>query len=217
MGCDIHVHIEFKDHEGGWFNVMPHVYNQYYNPNDPDSTHEPEWRTCNVGENRDYDLFTEIAGVRDYTGENEHPEPRGAPEDMHPVTKADCERWGCDGHSHSYLTFAELRELIAKNTGEIKRTGMLSPKQIRELEEDGKEPESWCQGCSMEDYERREWIQRVEKCRTAYWFEELAQAAFMSVWKHQICGRGEWDWEKPAYEQEGVDWERLRVVFWFDN
>lgn len=45
------------------------------------------------------------------TGEGYRPisEPKGIPSDASSDYKMEAEEWGCDGHSHSYLTVAELK------------------------------------------------------------------------------------------------------------
>ncbi len=83
MGCDIHLHTEVKLN-GRW---------EHYGA--PSIT-------------RQYDLFTLMAGVREASGVEAISEPRGLPEDCTYVTKFDSEKWGVDGHSHSYLTAEEL-------------------------------------------------------------------------------------------------------------
>jgi hypothetical protein len=59
MGCDIHAHVELKLADGRWHHWnAPHI-------------------------NRNYLLFTKLAGVRDY-GEGIQPfaQPRGLPKDI---------------------------------------------------------------------------------------------------------------------------------------
>jgi hypothetical protein len=67
---------------------------------------------------RNYGLFAILAGVRNgcgtagaKIGEPTTPisEPRGIPEDASPAYREIAEQWGSDGHSHSWLTLAELQ------------------------------------------------------------------------------------------------------------
>lgn len=84
MGCDIHLHIEYRIN-GKW--------EHYASPN--------------VG--RWYDLFSIMAGVRgEYTP---IVEPRGFPSDATMFTRWDYERWGLDAHTASYLQNREIVQL----------------------------------------------------------------------------------------------------------
>jgi hypothetical protein len=91
MGCDIHLHQEVKI-DGVWHHYgMPHV-------------------------DRNYELFTKLAGVRNYyerEGKRIVPfaKPRGIPKDATELTKCDYKRWGSDGHSHSFITAEEIAKL----------------------------------------------------------------------------------------------------------
>jgi len=86
MGCDIHFHTEILvKHDAGnteWLH--------YGQPNIP----------------RDYDLFYLLAGIRGYDGAPTQPidKPRGLPDDISTTTRLCAEYWGCDGHSHSFIS-----------------------------------------------------------------------------------------------------------------
>lgn len=85
MGCDIHLHQEVKI-DGRW---------EYYgNPRVP----------------RNYPLFTKMAGVRGV--EKPIVSPRGVPADATAMTKFHAERERGDAHTHSWLSRAEILELI---------------------------------------------------------------------------------------------------------
>ena len=98
MGCDIHLHEEVKIN-GKW-----HHYSV-------------RWI------HRNYRMFARLADVRNYDiNEPEYiqpiSQPRGIPEDSTELTKFDCDRWGVDGHSHSWIGADEIREFkewYAKN------------------------------------------------------------------------------------------------------
>jgi diadenosine tetraphosphatase ApaH/serine/threonine PP2A family protein phosphatase len=87
MGCDIHVHTEIK------INGVWHHANQ-------------------LRFERNYNLFARMAGVRNY---NDKIKPiaqlRGLPDDATVFTRFDADRWGIDGHSHSWLGAAEVAGL----------------------------------------------------------------------------------------------------------
>lgn len=85
MRCDIHAHVEIKI-DGKW---------EHY---------------AALSVERDYTLFSKIAGVRDEL-EPVVP-PKGLPEDMSFLTRYDWEEyWQYDGHSCGWLTGAEAHEV----------------------------------------------------------------------------------------------------------
>ena len=84
MGCDIHAHTEVKI-GGTW-----HHYNK-------------------LNLRRNYELFGKMAGVRG--GEVPIAAPRGLPPDISVVTKLEADRYGTDGHTHSWLTIAEMAQV----------------------------------------------------------------------------------------------------------
>jgi len=88
MGCDIHFHTEVKI-KGRWH-------------------HHSEGSIS-----RNYVLFTKMAGVRDYWKGEYKPisEPKGLPKDATFLTRLHSERYGSDGHSHSWLNADEIVQL----------------------------------------------------------------------------------------------------------
>jgi len=86
MGTDIHAHVEVQV-AGQWLHFnAPHV-------------------------ERDYALFTKMAGVREATGIEPIARPRGLPEDLSDVTRILWEREKDNAHSTSHLTRAEIEAL----------------------------------------------------------------------------------------------------------
>lgn len=85
MGCDIHSHAEHKV-DGKW-KVIPGL-----TPFD--------WRS--------YGMYGFLAGVRNYSAVPPISEPRGTPDDAAPEIRESWESWDMDGHSHSWLSVAEL-------------------------------------------------------------------------------------------------------------
>jgi len=91
MGCDIHMHTE-RFANGRWEHVADGPY-----------------------DDRNYDLYWVL-------GENPRrpgPNPpigayRGVPEDASLETKRDAGVWGSDGHSHTWLSLAELQRWIER-------------------------------------------------------------------------------------------------------
>jgi len=108
MGCDIHCFKE-KKKNGVW--VTADVWEDKY----ADGKSVP-YETRFTG--RNYQLFGVLAGVRKETSVTV--EARGMPADACSEVKHAAESWGCDGHTHSWLTLAELKLLaLYVKTGSI--------------------------------------------------------------------------------------------------
>ena len=87
MGCDIHVYAENKKSTSAY----------------------AKWHFAGyMGVPRNYVLFALLAGVRNYYEFVPIAPPRGLPTDVTEETKAEADSWGSDGHSHSWLTLAEM-------------------------------------------------------------------------------------------------------------
>lgn len=106
MGCDIHMYTEFK-RDGRWLPADAWQPDMRYGESPmriPQHLRPPH--------DRDYDFFGWLANVRNGTWGEPLPvaaEPRGLPEDCCAIIRAESSEWGCDGHSHSWLTLAELK------------------------------------------------------------------------------------------------------------
>ena len=89
MGCDIHGWVEVKkDYLDWWDGVI---------------------RIDRLVE-RNYVMFACLANVRNYDEVKPISDPRGIPSDVSDEAKKDIEGWGEDGHSHSWLTWKEIKE-----------------------------------------------------------------------------------------------------------
>lgn len=84
MGCSIHVSVEVLVN-GKW-----------------------EWQS-EGNFFRSYDLFAQIADVRNDGGIVPISEPRGLPGDVTETTLVGSEEWGADGHNHSWLCSKEIK------------------------------------------------------------------------------------------------------------
>lgn len=102
MGCDIHMYVEKRNNNGCWDIIKTE--------DDGNELLEPY-------DGRNYNLFSILANVRNgrgfagcRTGEgfNQISSPRGIPIDASDEYVSVASEWGCDGHSHSYLTLKEL-------------------------------------------------------------------------------------------------------------
>lgn len=116
MGCDIHLYRE-KKVNGKWITAD--------NCANDDGAYK----------GRNYDLFGLLSkGVR---REYEYSFiARGLPLDSCKEVSECSEQWGCDGHSHSYLTLTELisfREFLKDKT--IPLSGMMNRDQFQRLED----------------------------------------------------------------------------------
>lgn len=81
-------------------------------------------------------------------------------------------------------------------------TGLLSPKDLIEFDQNGKHPDSWCQGTNQEGFERREWV--VEN-NTLVPLIELLEGRAKELLQYP--------WQDYDIEND----DKIRIVFWFDN
>lgn len=119
MGCDIHLYVEV-DKGNGWELSTAHIRNERYGTGrDWYGTIMVTQRSVpelNDGERisgvfytrRDYRLFAALAGARNSWGIVPIAPPRGLPRDVCDEVRVEADRWGTDGHSHSWLTVEEL-------------------------------------------------------------------------------------------------------------
>lgn len=200
MGCDIHMYVEYKKEEK-WIHGDYFKPNPYFNKNAPDP-YEGEFERIEIYGGRNYILFSVLAGVRDYTNSRKPvAEPKGIPEDCSEYVLKDYRDWDCDGHTHSWLTLKELEE-YQQQAPPMKFTGMLSPAQAKDLDEEGITPSSWCQWTNKEDYVRREWEE--ENTVLIPLIEKLETRAIELL--------------KYGYgELNETNKENIRIVIWFDN
>ena len=96
MGCDIHVHCEYRK-DGIWYNCDNFEWDQ--------ETKQYTFQSIYWG--RNYDLFGILAGIRSRDFEMIDA-PRGLPNDMSLKTKEMAEADMDWTHSHSWLTLKEL-------------------------------------------------------------------------------------------------------------
>lgn len=92
MGCDIHMFTEQRV-DGAWVLTGEGPY-----------------------EDRNYDLFWLLGGIRRRPGEIPPVAPaRGIPDDASEAVAHEHEQWSLDAHSASWLLLSELREFLAAN------------------------------------------------------------------------------------------------------
>jgi len=198
MGCDIHLYTEYYrsiNNSEKWINNDLWKINPYYEPGNIDG--EQELKLSPIWRGRDYNLFAILADVRNYDDNTPISQPKGVPKDASPEYLKAVEQYGSDGHSHSYLSLPELIE-YSKNNKLIKYQGMMSQFNA-DLVDAGAMPNSWCGWASPElKYVHREWFGANES------LEQLIQAM-----KKQV--------REIYYDDSESNYERFRIVFFFDN
>jgi len=199
MGCDIHIFTEESktiNNVTKWRNVDNWNINHWYGVDE----HEIKpYNVNNVYHGRDYELFTFLAGVRNYGHEMSYFNPKGFPADASKEVRKEYEYWGTDAHTPSYLTIHELKE--SNSCQKITRSGLISPKQAEQLNE-GKPPDSWCQGTSDKSWVYREWIEEQDILK--HFMKELEPHYKDVMWIFN---------DDRNIEKE----KQFRIVFWFDN
>lgn len=105
MGCDIHLVLE-RRHRDKWIAVD--TFTGHHRARWALKKGEYNWSPP-LASDRNYDRFAKLAGVR-----GDGPEPRGVPPDASETTQYMVERWGEDGHSHSWLPLAEAVKIWAE-------------------------------------------------------------------------------------------------------
>ena len=104
MGCDIHSFAEIRNKQTGkWEKVE-----NYFSLDDFDKKYYKKDKGDNPFGWRNYSMFAFLADVRNYDHCKPLSEPRGLPDDVSNEIKDECDRWGCDAHSMSFLIVKEL-------------------------------------------------------------------------------------------------------------
>lgn len=193
MGCDIHLYKE-KQVEGQWISADEW---QAYDYGEGDKGIEVPWGKRYTG--RNYELFGLLCnGVR-----SNHPcsfEPRGLPFDACPEIVNEVEKWGVDGHSHSYLYLHEIKDMLSHLESQtIRITGMKDREGLAKLQ-------------ATIDAGKPDWDLLFPYCgwtnnQNAVEFEMDVPASF-------YVGSG---MKKIISGFDGVDGDNHRIVFFFDN
>jgi len=111
MGCDIHMVVERK-WGGVWCGVGAVVART---PPLEQLASSHEWYAWPAAKNRNYELFSKLAGVR-----GPGPEPRGLPDDVSYLALAELEVWGEDAHSQSWGLLTEVLPIFKEElVGEL--------------------------------------------------------------------------------------------------
>lgn len=111
MGCDIHICTEVKETVKGkekWINVD----NWRVNKSADEYEDEKTYILNPIYKDRNYELFSFLANVRNYYGVKSFGFKRGAPKDASKETKEEIKSWDFDGHSHGFCTLKELKDAV---------------------------------------------------------------------------------------------------------
>lgn len=112
MGCDIHMIAEkrskYDDDKDGWVPMLtPMFKNRHYRPADAISDYNCPY-TFQPFDDRNYELFSVLANVRNGYDIQPISNPRGYPMDMHDVTGWLLDGWDFVDHSPTWLSLEEV-------------------------------------------------------------------------------------------------------------
>ncbi len=195
MGCDIHLYTERKrsiNNKEKWTNADNWKLNPYYDSGDES---EPEYRINPACSWRNYTLFSILANVRNQSENKPIAEPKGLPADVTEIVKQMSDKWGSDGHSHSFFTMKELYDYSEDNKT-VKYSGLVDTDGVKAIEA-GEMPKWWCQGSTSDELVYKEWE----------YASEVIQDFIKEIERH---------FQSDYYDKE-KDCEKYRIVFWFDN
>jgi len=225
MGCDIHFYVKTKQ-GGAWQHHSWRAEHQTgeYEDRSPKYDYDKYFEDpFYVG--RNYDLFAVLADVRNGfgfagcdTGDRLVPisEPKGLPEDVSEGVKKESDRWGVDGHSHSWFTLKELLDYNWSRT--MVKRGWVTQDEYKEFKEKG-EPQSWSSwaggrgvihisNAEMDDLLQGKYPDYNENI--SYYTNIEWRAEYLDYLRHFLTTT------IPAMQKLGNP-EDVRAVFWFDN
>lgn len=195
MGCDIHMYVERRGPEG-WEHVSPEQWGGFHD--------------------RNYELFAWLAGVRNYHGQTPLDDPRGVPQDASVHVKQEEERWGSDGHSHTWLVVSELRAGLDNLV--VHHAGIVDEVHYLKWKDSGADyPDSWCQGTSVPVISEADYLrgERPETPSQPDWLK--GKFGIQCEWSLS----GTVSFSRFHKLLDGVSKlggpEDVRLVFWFDN
>jgi len=111
MGCDIHIFLErYIDGEWECVDTFPTVVvDRYFSSSELKESALRDYMHHNITD-RNYKLFSAIAGVRKQSSTEQSRVPRGFPQDASKPVKRIFNEWGVDAHSASWLFADEFCE-----------------------------------------------------------------------------------------------------------
>lgn len=201
MGCDIHLYSEYRDKKGKWFSA------DHFSV-DPYIENELNYELVSIYDWRNYELFGTLANVRNYSDNECISDPRGLPCDMSLATKKGYEFWGCDAHSCSWLTAAEIFDW-KKSHSFVKHSGFISQEDSARLDAYGELPTTWCQWTSDKTCVYREWTSEFHVLDSLINAIKDRMKEVFHIYDFYS------DSEKENLIQANA--ENFRIIFWFDN
>ena len=112
MGCDIHMHVEYRKHNNNW------ECGDYFALQSGSTLESPKYRFVELYGNRSYVLFSILADVRNGVGLDYISLPKGLPKDVTDFVREAYEWWDMDAHSCSYLSLKEMIDFRETHAGE---------------------------------------------------------------------------------------------------
>lgn len=241
MGCDIHMYAEKKIGDT-WYPFTPPEHNKWYEEDEEDQPFNRQSALNHddvAWDGRNYRIFAMLAGVRNgigfasvKTGEPITPisKPRGLPEDVSAEVKQESDDWDIDGHSHSWLTLAEL-EAVPWERNLIHISGFVDAKNLRIFDEMG-EPDDWSYQLNRSAFTEVS-AEELRALATEHGIDEpenpwshakingklyLTEVCWSRTWAHVASELLESMTKfKVAGAAQGFEPDQLRYVFWFDN
>ena len=220
MGSDIHLFVEMRIHNR-WVSVDTWETDESWEPDDDEETHLKVPYAARYYNDRNYSLFAILANVRNArgsagirTGAGFKPiaVPRGLPPDVSPEVQAEARYWGRDGHSHSWLTLAEL---LAYDWDQVTtRQGWVDPLNYLFWKFEGR-PRAW-NAAVLGQAARRVSNEEMEEALT--WGRPSAHLYTTVQWQetYRRCASDFLEQTLPRLRSLGPP-DDVRIVFFFDN
>lgn len=175
---------------------------------------------------RNYDLFAILANVRNGFGfggcdtGDRFPTivpRRGLPADVSDQVADESERWGADGHSHTWMTLKEFLDFPFWDDLRVNR-GYITRDEYRKWDHKSPPPGGWSGaviGPNVRMVTEREWKLICEGDASEVGVEYHVQVS----WKTKFRDECKSFWEKVVPQLQAVDPDpsKVRMVMWFDN
>lgn len=226
MGCDIHLVVEQQNGDGKWHRMLP-----------PESARDP-WSVQMAGErgddywrtraertwyaDRNYELFGQLADVRNRFNVTPISSPRGLPSDLSAEARALADDNADDGdvylgeHSQSWLLVSELASYDRGKR--VTLAGLVEPDEFVKWRR-GECPRNYCQGVggarifkvTNEEMARLVDSGEIEKQTERHYYTRVE-------WQEsrEQCGGDFWTRVLPALTSLGRP-DHTRIVFGFDS
>ena len=209
MGCDIHDFVEIKVNDK--WEMVGEVFENY----DKRLSKHPY-------DGRNYTLFGLLAGVRN-TNVIPISGPKGVPIDDSQDFLDELEQWGNDGHSISYLTLKEILDYPLWNI-EIPIAGFVNANQYNDICSSGRAKSTFFKNVgSDETIISNEEMDRYIVNPKDFLSNNPTMNPYTKVeWYETVRDwAGDYFWDKVILRMKDLapngDYDRIRLVFFFDN